>query len=261
MDHGRGSAGWWRAPRPVPPCQWTFPSADEMPEADLVATGADLAPSTLIEAYRRGIFPMPIGRPLRGVPIRLLRRPLNEPRSGSFSSPLRGALNSRRREGVMGWWSPVERGVLVPDELRVSRSLRRSTRRWAVTVDQSFADVVTQCAVQPRRGAWISAGILDAYVRLHELGWAHSIEARDDTGRLVGGLYGVRIGRLFAGESMFHLERDASKVALVHLASLMSGDDPSLIDVQWATPHLESLGVVTVPRREYLRRLPSLVDS
>jgi leucyl/phenylalanyl-tRNA--protein transferase len=245
MDHGRGSAGWWREPQPVPPCQWTFPSADEMPEADLVATGADLAPSTLIGAYRRGMFPMP----------------LNEPRSGSFSSPLRGALNSRRREGVMGWWSPVERGVLVPDELRVSRSLRRSTRRWAVTVDQSFADVVTQCAVQPRRGAWISAGILEAYVLLHELGWAHSVEARDDTGRLVGGLYGVRVGRLFAGESMFHLERDASKVALVHLASLMSGDGPSLIDVQWATPHLESLGVVTVPRREYLRRLPSLVDS
>ena len=231
MDHGRGSGGWWRAPQPVPPCQWTFPTADEMPEADLVATGADLEPSTLIEAYRNGIFPMPIGRPLRGVPVR------------------------------MGWWSPVERGVLVPGELRVTRSLRRSTRRWTVTVDQSFADVVTQCAVLPRRGAWITTGILDAYVRLHELGWAHSVEARDDTGRLVGGLYGVRIGRLFAGESMFHLERDASKVALVHLASLMSGDGPSLIDVQWATPHLESLGVATVPRHEYLRRLPSLVDS
>ena len=161
----------------------------------------------------------------------------------------------------MGWWSPVERGVLVPGELRVTRSLRRSERRWTVTVNQSFADVVTQCAVQPRRGAWITTGILDAYVRLHELGWAHSVEARDDTGRLVGGLYGVRIGRLFAGESMFHLERDASKVALVHLASLMSGDGPSLIDVQWATPHLESLGVATVLRHEYLRRLPSLVDS
>ncbi len=161
----------------------------------------------------------------------------------------------------MGWWSPVERGVLVPDELRVSRSLRRSTRRWTVTVDQSFAEVVTQCATQRRRGGWISAAILDAYVRLHELGWAHSVETRDDAGRLVGGLYGVRIGQLFAGESMFHLERDASKVALVHLASRMSGGAPSLIDVQWATPHLESLGVATVPRREYLRRLPSLVDS
>ena len=254
MDHGRGSGGWWRAPQPVPPCQWTFPTADEMPEADLVATGADLEPSTLIEAYRNGIFPMP----------------LNEPRSGSFSMVPNPSLRDgsgtttgprRRREGVMGWWSPVERGVLVPGELRVTRSLRRSTRRWTVTVDQSFADVVTQCAVQPRRGGWITTGILDAYVRLHELGWAHSVEMRDDTGRLVGGLYGVRIGRLFAGESMFHLERDASKVALVHLASLMSGDGPSLIDVQWATAHLESLGVATVPRHEYLRRLPSLVDS
>jgi len=226
-----------------------------MPEADLVATGADLAPSTLIEAYRRGMFPMPLEEPRSGSSS----MPVHEPQSGSCTGTIRG--RSRRREDVMGWWSPVERGVLVPDELRVTRSLRRSTRRWAVTVDQSFSDVVTQCAVQPRRGAWISAGILDAYIRLHELGWAHSVEARDDTGRLVGGLYGVRIGRLFAGESMFHLERDASKVALMHLASLMSGDGPSLIDVQWATPHLESLGVVTVPRREYLRRLPSLVDS
>lgn len=245
MAPGHGSSGWNRAPQPVPPCQWEFPSADDMPDADLVATGADLEPSTLIAAYRRGIFPMP----------------LNEPRSGSFSSPPRGAPNARRRESVMGWWSPVERGVLVPDELRVTRSLRQSTRRWTVTVDESFAEVVTQCATQPRRGAWISPAILDAYVGLHELGWAHSIEARDDTGRLVGGLYGVRIGRLFAGESMFHLERDASKVALVHLASLMAGGGASLIDVQWATPHLESLGIATVPRREYLRRLPSLIDS
>lgn len=252
MDSGPGSGGWDRAPQPVPPCQWAFPSVDEMPDADLVATGADLEPSTLIAAYRGGIFPMPLNAPLRA----------------AFSSPLRGAFDfslglrlRSPRDEPMGWWSPVERGVLVPEELLVSRSLRRSTRRWTVTVDLSFAEVVRQCATQRRRGGWISAAILDAYVRLHELGWAHSVEARDDAGRLVGGLYGVRIGRLFAGESMFHLERDASKVALVHLASRMSGGAPSLIDVQWATPHLESLGVATVPRSEYLRRLPSLVDS
>jgi leucyl/phenylalanyl-tRNA--protein transferase len=186
--------------------------------------------------------------------------PLNATLRGAFSFSL-GLRPRSPRDETMGWWSPIERGVLEPGSLQVSRSLRRSTRRWSVTVDRSFAEVVTQCATQPRRGAWISTGILDAYVRLHELGWAHSIEARDEDGRLIGGLYGVRIGRLFAGESMFHLERDASKVALVHLASLMSGHGPSLIDVQWATPHLESLGVMTIPRREYLGRLPSLVDS
>jgi leucyl/phenylalanyl-tRNA--protein transferase len=244
MDTGCGPDGWDREPQQVPACLWKFPSADEMPDADLVATGADLEPSTLIEAYRNGIFPMPLNATLRG--------------AFSFSLGLRPRSP---RDETMGWWSPIERGVLEPGSLQVSRSLRRSTRRWSVTVDRSFAEVVTQCATQPRRGAWISTGILDAYVRLHELGWAHSIEARDEDGRLIGGLYGVRIGRLFAGESMFHLERDASKVALVHLASLMSGHGPSLIDVQWATPHLESLGVMTIPRREYLGRLPSLVDS
>lgn len=249
MDSGRPSDGWARAAQPLPPCRWGFPAGDEMPDADLVAIGADLEPSTLIAAYRAGIFPMPIGGPLRGVPIRLLRRPLNAP------------LNARRREPVMGWWSPVERGVLEPADLVVSRSLRRSTRRYTVTVDEAFAEVVGRCATLPRRGGWISPGIIGAYVRLHELGWAHSVEARDESGRIVGGLYGVRIGRLFAGESMFHLERDASKVALVHLVELMGGDGPSLIDVQWVTPHLESLGVVPLPRDGYLRRLPSLVDS
>ena len=259
MDSGPGSGGWDRAPQPVPPCQWAFPSVDEMPDADLVATGADLEPSTLIAAYRGGIFPMPIHEPRRGSWIMPSGASPGDAPVGTLSKL--GLRPRAPRDEPMGWWSPVERGVLVPEDLLVSRSLRRSTRRWTVTVDQSFAEVVRQCATQRRRGGWISAAILDAYVRLHELGWAHSVEARDDAGRLVGGLYGVRIGRLFAGESMFHLERDASKVALVHLASRMSGGAPSLIDVQWATPHLESLGVATVPRSEYLRRLPSLVDS
>lgn len=252
MEHARGTGGWARAPRPLPPCEWAFPAPDELPDDDLVVAGADLEPSTLIAAYRRGMFPMPLNAPLRG----------------AFSSPLRGAIGSSLglrprspRDEPMAWWSPVERGVLEPASLRVFRSLRRSMRRWTVTVDQSFAEVVERCATVRRRGGWISPEIADAYVRLHDLGWAHSVEARDSDGRLVGGLYGVQIGRLFAGESMFHLERDASKVALVHLAELVAGDGASLIDVQWTTPHLESLGVVGIPRADYLRRLPSLIDS
>jgi leucyl/phenylalanyl-tRNA--protein transferase len=245
VQHGPTTDGWSRAPQPLPPCQWAFPGAHEMPDGDLVATGADLEPSTLIAAYRMGVFPMPLNAPLRG----------------AFSSSF-GLRPRQPRDGTMGWWSPVERGVLDPAALRVSRSLRRSTRRWTVTVDQSFDEVVERCATLPRRGGWISAEIASAYSRLHHLGWAHSVEARDEEGRLVGGLYGVRIGRLFAGESMFHVGRDASKVALVHLAALVSDTGgPSLIDVQWTTPHLESLGVVGISRADYLRRLPSLVDS
>ena len=242
MERARGRTGWARVPEPMPSSAWTFPDAQDMPDDDLVAFGADLEPSTLIAAYRAGVFPMPL--------------------DFQSSIPLDFQSSSPHDDPPMAWWSPVERGVLEPTALRVSRSLRQSTRRWSITIDQSFAEVVGLCASLPRRGGWISADIASAYVRLHELGWAHSVEARDANGRLVGGLYGVKIGRLFAGESMFHLERDASKVALVRLASLLAdGGEPSLIDVQWPTPHLESLGVVGVPRSEYLSRLPSLVDS
>jgi leucyl/phenylalanyl-tRNA--protein transferase len=192
------------------------------PRADCVAAGADLEPSTVVDAYRRGAFPMP-------------------------------------HEGELLWWSPLERGVLRPADLRVSRSLRQSVRRLQVSVDTAFADVVDACADPSRPGAWIDADVREAYVRLHELGWAHSVEVRDDDGSLVGGLYGLAVGRLFAGESMFHRVRDASKVALVGLVDVLGPD--ALVDVQWSTPHLASLGVVTWPRERYLAALPDLVDA
>lgn len=176
----------------------------------------------MLAAYRRGLFPMPV-------------------RAGG--------------RDVLAWWSPDPRGILPLDGLRVSRSLRRSCRRYTVTVDAAFDDVIDACADPDRSGRWIDAGIRAAYATLHQLGWAHSVEAWDDDGSLAGGLYGVAIGGLFAGESMFHRARDASKAALVHLVSRLAGNDDALLDVQWLTPHLASLGAVEIPRTTYLTRL------
>lgn len=212
-------------PVPLPPPVWDFVSA-RWPEDDCVAAGADLEPPTLVEAYRNGLFPMPDADQLL-------------------------------------WWCPLERGVLEPGGLRISRSLRASTRRFTVTVDQDFAGVVAGCADPRRPGAWIDRPMARAYWRLHELGWAHSIEVRDDDGALVGGLYGVAVGRLFAGESMFHRATDASKVALVALIEILESQAGSdyLVDTQWQTPHLASLGVTTLSREEYRRRIGPLTAS
>ena len=170
-----------------PRSDWRFPGPARFdPDDDLVAAGADLAPGTLLEAYRRGLFPMPSGR--RGDP--------------------------------MLWFSPVRRGVLPLDGLRVSRSLRRSVRRFEIRVDTAVAEVIDACADPRRPAGWIDPAIRAAYLELHRLGWVHSVEAWCD-GRLAGGLYGVSIGGLFAGESMFHRETDASKVALVGLVELL----------------------------------------
>jgi leucyl/phenylalanyl-tRNA--protein transferase len=212
-----------------PPSQWAFPGPGRFdPDDDLVAAGADLAPGTLLAAYRRGLFPMPSGR--RGDP--------------------------------MLWFSPVRRGVLPLDRLRVSRSLRRSLRRFEVRVDGAFGPVIDACADPRRPAGWIDPSIRAAYTELHRLGWAHSVEAWHD-GRLAGGLYGVSIGGLFAGESMFHRETDASKVALVGLVDLLRDvpGEPRLLDVQWRTPHLASLGCVEVSRRDYLDRLPEALAA
>ena len=206
-----------------PPSQWVFddPRMGD-PDEDVVALGGDLEPGTLLAAYRSGIFPMP---------------------------------SERRRPPIM-WFSPVHRGILPLDGLVVSRSLRRSTRHFEIRVDTAFEEVVAACADPTRAQGWISEDIAAAYVRLHELGWAHSVECwRED--RLVGGLYGVAIGGLFAGESMFHRERDASKVALVALVDLMRDEHRAdrLLDVQWVTPHLASLGAREISRPAYLDRL------
>ena len=182
--------------------------------------GADLEPGTLLAAYRAGLFPMPV--------------------DGG---------------GLTAWWSPDPRGVLPLDALHVTRSMRQSARRYEIRVDTAFGEVVDECRDPRRDGAWITTGIKAAYVRLHELGWAHSIEAWTADGRLAGGLYGVAIGGAFAGESMFHLERDASKVALMALVDILREGGAMLLDVQWTTDHLISLGAVDLDRREYLRRL------
>lgn len=216
-------------PTPPPPTPWDF-ALDRVPDGeDLVGIGADLEVATLYEAYSVGVFPMGIGE--HGT----------EP---------------------MGWWSPDPRGVLRPGEIRVSRSLRKAVRRFDVRVDTAFAAVVQACAEPTREGRWITSPVVEAYVRLHEAGWAHSVETwRDD--RLVGGLYGVAIGGLFAGESMFHEVSDASKVALVALHDLLAadGDARRLVDVQWRTEHLTSLGVTDVSRARYRELLAEALTA
>jgi leucyl/phenylalanyl-tRNA--protein transferase len=207
-----------------PPTPWQFPVPTGAPD-DLVCLGADLEPGTILAAYRAGLFPMPY---------------------------------DRRR---LGWWSPDPRGVLPIDGLRVSRSLRRSTRRYEIRVDTSFAEVMAACATTRRRGGWITPAFITAYGRLHELGWTHSVETWTDDGELAGGLYGVAIGGLFAGESMFHRRTDASKVALVALVEQLRASGMTLLDVQWVTPHLATLGATEVPRARYLALLADAVAA
>lgn len=204
-----------------PPGPWAFPVPRG--DDDLVGIGADLAPGTILAAYRGGLFPMPVGEP--------------------------------PEQSVLGWWSPVQRGVLPLDGLRMTRSLAQSCKRFDVRVDTAFNEVIDACADARRDHGWITGDIRSAYEELHRLGWAHSVEAWTADGCLAGGLYGLAIGGLFAGESMFHVARDASKVALVGLVSLLRDGGGSLLDVQWRTPHLASLGAVEIPRADYLRRL------
>ena len=162
---------------------------------------------------------------------------------------------------TLGWWSPDPRGIIPLEGLRVTKSLRQSLKKFDVRVDTCFEQVVRGCGDPRRPDGWITNDFVRAYVRLHELGWAHSVEVFDREGQLAGGLYGVRIERFFAGESMFHRQRDASKVALVALVDLMLETGMTLLDTQWLTDHLESLGAVELPRREYLRRLAAAIDT
>jgi leucyl/phenylalanyl-tRNA--protein transferase len=209
-------------PTEPPPSPWLFADPDDDRYDDLVGLGADLEPGTLLAAYRRGLFPMPGDRP----------------------------------QDPLLWFSPMRRGVLPLGALRVSKSLRRSTREFEIRVDTAFDEVVAACGDPARPQGWIDDRIREAYGALHRLGWAHSVEAWR-AGRLAGGLYGVAIGGLFAGESMFHRETDASKVALVGLVRLLCDEyaDARLLDVQWSTPHLASLGVLELTRSDYLARL------
>ena len=152
------------------------------------------------------------------------------------------------------------RGVLLPGHLKVARSLRKTTKHQTTSVDRAFGDVIARCADPDRPYAWIDDRVIEAYGYLHERGWAHSVETWDDKGRLVGGLYGVSVGGLFSGESMFHDPRhgrDASKTALLGLVCELGS---RLLDVQWSTPHLASLGVTEVDRAEYLDLLDDALD-
>jgi leucyl/phenylalanyl-tRNA--protein transferase len=216
--------------QPIEPPSTTtvFPSSITPDPHGRVVTGGDLEPGTLLAAYRSGLFPM------------------------------------RVSSGELAWWSPDPRGVLFPAQLRVSKSLERSRRQFEIRVDSSFEAVVAACAERAEgEYHWITDEVRQAYTALHSLGWAHSVEAWASPSpgapaELVGGLYGVAIGGLFCGESMFHRARDASKAALVGLVRLLDdGTDGRLIDCQWLTPHLASLGAVEISRAEYLARLAS----
>lgn len=219
---------------PLPPAEWGLvdPSVAE-PGEDLVAIGGGLDPGTLVSAYRTGLFPMHVAVTGHG--------------SGGGEA--------------LGWWSPDPRGVLDPASLIVSRSLASSVRHMDTSVDQSFVDVVRSCADPNRPHGWITEEFVDAYVELHRRGYAHSIEVWQD-GELVGGLYGVEVGGLFAGESMFHRRRDASKVALVALVEILRAcPGERLIDVQWCTHHLASLGAIEITRAEYLAKVAALLNE
>ncbi len=193
----------------------------------LLAASGDLSPARLVEAYRRGIFPWYS----EGQPVL--------------------------------WWSPDPRMVLFPPELRVSRSLRKALKRgdYEIRVDTAFGAVMRACA-EPRagqQGTWITPEIIEGYSALHEGGIAHCVEMWMEDG-LAGGLYGVALGRMFFGESMFTRVADASKMALVHLVRQLERWDFGMIDCQMSTAHLASLGAREIPRREFVRRLGELVN-
>lgn len=189
----------------------------------LLAAGGDLSSRRILAAYRQGIFPWyEEGQPIL-------------------------------------WWSPDPRAVLFPDELRVSRSLRKLLKRgqYEITFDQAFDTVIRRCA-EPRdygTSTWITRAMMDAYRELHRLGYAHSVEVRAE-GDIVGGLYGIAMGKVFFGESMFSRISNGSKIALVHLVDRLKRDDFALIDCQVTSPHLRTLGSRSIPRSEFL----SLVD-
>jgi leucyl/phenylalanyl-tRNA--protein transferase len=203
-----------------------FPPAEDAPPQGLVALGGDLSVERLLLAYRSGIFPW-------------------------SADPIT-------------WWSPDPRAIFDCDEIHVSRSLRRTLRRapFTITLDRCFGGVIRACASVPREdgSTWINPAIIEAYERLHAAGWAHSLECWQGN-QLAGGIYGVAIGSLFAGESMFHHVSDASKVAVVHLMKHLRARGYTLFDTQMLTETTRSLGAFEIPRSEYLRRLALAIDQ
>lgn len=215
--------------RTIPPSQ-IFPPVEEADDDGLLAFGGELEPGWLLDAYSHGIFPWPFG---------------------DDSNP-------------MAWWSPDPRGILELDGMHISRRLRRTLRqgRFEVTCDRAFRDVMAACATGPGRlgGTWITPRMLAAYTRLHEVGFAHSVEVWRE-GKLVGGTYGVSIRGLFAAESKFYRQRDASKVALAHLVEHLKRRGYTLLDLQMITPHTERLGAIEISRNEYFERLAEALEQ
>ena len=200
-----------------------FPDPSTAPGDFPLAAGGDLSPERLLFAYSLGIFPW-------------------------YSED----------EPIL-WWSPDPRMVLFPDNLKISRSLKKVLKNKGFTVkfDTNFEEVIKSCAYVPRPGqdgTWLNADMIDAYIELHKLGYAHSVETYLD-GKLVGGLYGIALGGTFFGESMFHKVSDASKVAFVHLVRKLKELDFDMIDCQQSTPHMARFGAVEIPRKEFLERL------
>ncbi len=202
-----------------------FPDPRDAESSGLVAVGGDFTPDRLVAAYRTGVFPWTVD------PIT--------------------------------WWSPDPRAVFEISGFHIPKSLKRVIRGgiFSVTFDRDFAGVIAGCAAAPRRegATWISEPFQKAYLQLHRMGWAHSVEVWNGTA-LVGGIYGVAVGGLFAGESMFHVESNASKVGLVALAEHLVQRSFQLFDIQMLTPVTEALGAIEIPREVYLQRLHKAVS-
>jgi leucyl/phenylalanyl-tRNA--protein transferase len=204
------------------PIDYDFPPLDAASPEGLLAIGGDLCPDRILSAYRRGIFPWFSG---------------NQP---------------------ILWWSPNPRAVLLPSQIRISRSLKKNIRNrgFRITTDRAFVDVVKECAKdrEQQKGTWITTEMRDAYTALHSRGHAHSVETWQN-GELVGGLYGISIGKAFFGESMFARETDSSKTALVGLSTLLTTWEYHFIDCQVRSSHLDSLGAKCIPRNQFSKML------
>lgn len=224
--------------KPLPDSDWDFPDPLQAdPHTDVIALGADLHPATVLQGYAQGLFPMYLSN----------EKTSNEERTG---------------QSQLAWWSPNPRGILPLEAFRLHRSLRKSRGRFVVTCDTRFTDVMYSCQRPTEDGQWITSDFIETYSQLHQLGYAHSVEVWNKSGELVGGLYGIELGGLFAGESMFSRERDASKVALLYLVEkLRACGGNRILDVQWRTEHLASLGVIEIPRTDYVHRLHKVLHT
>lgn len=205
-----------------------FPDPRSAPPDGLLAVGGDLHPDTLFQAYSQGIFPWP--------------------------------MDFGRQKGALAWFSPDPRAILEFKDLHIPESLARARRqaRLEITSDQAFEDVIRACARVPRpgqAGTWITSPMLDAYVELHRRGLAHSIEVWDGSHELVGGIYGVEVRGVFAGESMFYLKPNVSKIALLNLIERLAAKGAQWMDIQMLTPHMQKLGAKEINRDQYLQML------